>query len=124
MSVTQWPCSAHSGKSSRILKHEWASRNLETDLEDAWTVVEAEFEDARRPVADARPVLESELEQEHAALEEEYKRTTKLEGRLWHFSSQTLSHSLHGGARVGARAGTVGCGSSGGAREDGGGISG
>ena len=75
-----------------------ASRQRETDLEDARVAVEAELEDACRPAADVLTVLESELEHEHAALEEEHKRTTKLEGRLWRSSRWKSSHPLHGGA--------------------------
>ena len=75
-----------------------ASIRREKDLEDARVVVEAELEDACRPAADVLTVLESELEHKHAALEEEHKRTTKLEGRLWHSSRWKSSHPLHGGA--------------------------
>ena len=61
-------------------------------------MVEAELEDARLTAADARAVLESELEQEHTALEEERKLTTKLEGRLSRFPSWKSSHLLRGEA--------------------------
>ena len=56
------------------------TRQQEGELEDVCAVAEAVLEDAR--TADNACVVESELEHEHASLEEELKRTMQPGGRM------------------------------------------
>ena len=109
-----------------------ASRQRETDLEDARVAVEAELEDVHRTAADAPTFLESELEQEHAAPRK--NANAQRSSRAASGASRAGSRVIFCAekqycrtplkARAGARAETVGCGGSCGAREDGGWISG
>ena len=65
---------------ARLITSEAHTRQREGKLEDVRATAEAELDDAHI-VADAS-VLESELEHEHAPLEEEHRRTTELEDCL------------------------------------------
>ena len=95
------PAKQRNGKSSRIYKHGWARPRHAHDntyekckLKDVHAAAVPELEDART-AADAR-VLESELEHEHARLEEERKRTTVPEERLSFLELEVASSSTRG----------------------------
>lgn len=84
---------------ARLDASEARAQEREAELEDA----QAELEDARAAasaaatadLADTRAAVESELAQEHAALEQERERATELEGRVA-FLELELEASAHG----------------------------
>ena len=76
---------------ARLDTCEARTRLREGNLEDVRAAAEAEHEHPR-PAADTR-VLESELEHEHATLEEVRKRTTELEDFLVFLKLEVMSSS-------------------------------